>query len=70
MSWMLRIMANLMRPDEPGPAEVAYRAMATLARLVPEDPTTATGAPVSGRAVRPICPRWPRCGRAWRCRRS
>jgi flavin-dependent dehydrogenase len=35
MSWMLRIMANLMRPDETGPAEVAYRALATVARLVP-----------------------------------
>lgn len=36
MSWILRIMANLLRPDELGPAEAAYRAMATLARLVPE----------------------------------
>ena len=36
MSWMLRIMANLMRPDETGPAEAAYRALATLARFVPE----------------------------------
>jgi menaquinone-9 beta-reductase len=35
MSWMLRIMANLMRPDETGPAEAAYRALATVARLVP-----------------------------------
>jgi geranylgeranyl reductase family protein len=36
MTWILRIMANLVRPDELGPAEAAYRAMATLARLVPE----------------------------------
>ncbi len=36
MTWILRIMANLVRPDEVGPAEAAYRAMATLARLVPE----------------------------------
>jgi menaquinone-9 beta-reductase len=36
MEWVLRIMANLLRPDEVGPAEAAYRALAALARLVPE----------------------------------
>ena len=36
MEWVLRIMANLMRPDEIGPAEAAYRAVAALVRLVPE----------------------------------
>jgi geranylgeranyl reductase family protein len=36
MEWVLRIMANLLRPGELGPAEAAYRAAATLARLVPE----------------------------------
>ena len=36
MEWVLRIMANLLRPDELGPAEAAYRALARLARLVPE----------------------------------
>jgi geranylgeranyl reductase family protein len=36
MEWILRIMANLLRPDEVGPAEAAYRAVAALARLVPE----------------------------------
>jgi hypothetical protein len=36
MEWVLRIMANLLRPGEVGPAEAAYRAAATLARLVPE----------------------------------
>ncbi|MDQ3569632.1 MAG: geranylgeranyl reductase family protein [Actinomycetota bacterium] len=35
MEWMLRIMANLLRPDELGPAEAAYRAVATIARLTP-----------------------------------
>jgi geranylgeranyl reductase family protein len=35
MEWVLRIMANLLRPDELGPAEAAYRAAATLVRLVP-----------------------------------
>jgi geranylgeranyl reductase family protein len=36
MSWILRIMANLLRPDETGPAEAAYRALAAIARRVPE----------------------------------
>jgi geranylgeranyl reductase family protein len=36
MSWLFRIMANLLRPDETGPAEAAYRALALIARLTPE----------------------------------
>jgi geranylgeranyl reductase family protein len=36
MGWILRIMANLLRPDEIGPAEAAYRALALIARLAPE----------------------------------
>jgi menaquinone-9 beta-reductase len=36
MEWVLRIMANLLRPDEIGPAEAAYRAVAALARTIPE----------------------------------
>jgi len=36
MEWVMRIMANLLRPDELGPAEAAYRAVAAIARLVPE----------------------------------
>ena len=32
MGWLMRIMANLLRPDEVGPAEAAYLAMATIAR--------------------------------------
>jgi menaquinone-9 beta-reductase len=36
MEWVLRIMANLMRPEEIGPAEAAYRAVAAIVRLVPE----------------------------------
>jgi geranylgeranyl reductase family protein len=35
MEWALRIMANLLRPDEIGPAEAAYKAAAALARLAP-----------------------------------
>jgi menaquinone-9 beta-reductase len=36
MEWVLRIMANLLRPDELGPAEAAYRAVAAIARMAPE----------------------------------
>jgi geranylgeranyl reductase family protein len=35
MEWVLRIMANLLRPDELGPAEAAYRSLANLARVIP-----------------------------------
>ncbi|HYZ99294.1 MAG TPA: geranylgeranyl reductase family protein [Acidimicrobiales bacterium] len=40
MEWVLRIMANLLRDDELGPAEAAYRTVARLARLAP-DPAAA-----------------------------
>jgi geranylgeranyl reductase family protein len=36
MEWVLRIMANLLREDEVGPAEAAYKAAAALVRVVPE----------------------------------
>jgi geranylgeranyl reductase family protein len=36
MEWVLRIMANLLRPDELGPAEAAYKAVALIARITPE----------------------------------
>ena len=36
MEWVLRIMANLLREDELGPAEAAYRAVARIARVVPD----------------------------------
>ncbi|HZD64912.1 MAG TPA: geranylgeranyl reductase family protein [Acidimicrobiales bacterium] len=35
MEWVLRVMANLLRPDELGPAEAAYRAVAAVASLAP-----------------------------------
>ena len=35
MEWVLRIMANLLRPDELGPAEMAYKAAAKIVRLAP-----------------------------------
>ena len=37
MEWVLRIMANMLRPDELGPAEAAYKAVAALARVTPGD---------------------------------
>jgi geranylgeranyl reductase family protein len=40
MEWVLRIMANLLRDDELGPAEAAYRSVARIARMVP-DPAAA-----------------------------
>ena len=36
MDWVLRIMANLLRPDELGPAEAAYKAAAAIVRFIPE----------------------------------
>ena len=33
MEWVLRIMANLLRADEIGPAEAVYRSVAQLARV-------------------------------------
>jgi len=30
MEWVLRIMSNTLRPDELGPAEMAYKAVAAL----------------------------------------
>lgn len=36
MEWALAIMANLLRPDQVGPAEAAYEAIARVVRLVPE----------------------------------
>jgi flavin-dependent dehydrogenase len=35
MEWVLRIMANLLRPDEIGPAEAAYKAAAIIVRAMP-----------------------------------
>jgi len=35
MGWLMRIMANLLNPDELGAAEVAYQGLVALARLTP-----------------------------------
>jgi menaquinone-9 beta-reductase len=36
MTQLLRIMANLMRPDAAGPAEIGYRALELVSRLLPD----------------------------------
>jgi geranylgeranyl reductase family protein len=36
MNQLLRIMANLMRPDAPGPAEIGYRGLELISRLLPD----------------------------------
>jgi flavin-dependent dehydrogenase len=36
MEWVLRIMANLLRPDELGPAEAAYKMVEKLAAVIPD----------------------------------
>ena len=36
MDWVLRIMANLLQPDEIGPAEAAYKAAAAIVKRVPD----------------------------------
>jgi menaquinone-9 beta-reductase len=36
MKQLLRIMANLMRPDATGPAELSYRAMELISRVLPD----------------------------------
>ena len=36
MEWVLRIMANLLQPDEVGPAEAIYRTVAAMVKLAPE----------------------------------
>ena len=36
MEWVLRIMANLLRPDELGPAEAAYKMVAAMVAVAPE----------------------------------
>jgi geranylgeranyl reductase family protein len=36
MEWVLRIMANLLRPDELGPAEAVYKTVAAMVALAPD----------------------------------
>lgn len=53
MEWVLRIMANLLRPDEIGPAEAAYAAVEVLVRALP-DPSGPRASALSDRQVDPI----------------
>src|SRR5437763_12515451 len=43
MDWVLRIMTNLLRHDELGPADAGYRAVAAIARLAPRAWTVTAG---------------------------
>src|SRR3954471_6188143 len=62
MEWVLRIMANLLRPDELGPAEAAYRAVA--ASPASPRPLSSASPPRtprrSGRCLRRCEPGWER----------
>jgi len=48
MNQLLRIMANLMRPDATGPAELGYRAMELVARMLPDESGDEDGAASGG----------------------
>ena len=52
MEWVLRIMANLLRPDELGPAEAAYKMVAAIVAVAPEPVTPFRRR--SGSTIRPI----------------
>jgi hypothetical protein len=51
MNQLLRIMANLMRPDILGGAELAYRGMELVGRLLPELPDDAAPDAIVGAAA-------------------
>jgi len=44
MNQLLRIMANLMRPDAAGPAEIGYRALEWISRFLPDPDVLETSA--------------------------
>ena len=54
MEWVLRIMANLLRPDELGPAEAAYKAAAKLVKPAPPTLEVAVRVAGPGRLRRPV----------------
>ena len=64
MTTLLRIMANLMRPDASGPAEIGFRAMELVPRLLPD--TRRAGELRPPEHDRAVCAPW------WRapCRRG
>jgi flavin-dependent dehydrogenase len=43
MEWVLRIMANLLRPDEVGPAEAAYKVVEKMVAVLPDPPPLSMG---------------------------
>ncbi len=45
MGWLLRIMANLLRPDKMAPAETAYRTLMAVARITPDPEDFLASAP-------------------------
>jgi hypothetical protein len=51
MEWVLRIMANLLRPDEIGPAEAAYAAIEVLVRTLPDPTGSRASASSAGRVI-------------------
>ena len=53
MEWVLRIMANLLRPDELGPAEAVYAAVELLVRAFP-DPVGPRSTGLYERPIQPI----------------
>ena len=46
MEWVLRIMANLLRPDEIGPAEAAYKVVERLVAVAPRAVSPPCGVPL------------------------
>ncbi len=52
MEWVLRIMANLLRPDEVGPAEAAYKVVERLVAAMPDPGPVGLG-PATGSKLRP-----------------
>jgi hypothetical protein len=44
MEWVLRIMANLLRPEEIGPAEAAYKVVERLVAVIPDPSPPGLGA--------------------------
>jgi hypothetical protein len=60
MEWVLRIMANTLRPDELGPAEAVYKGLAALARRR----TALAASPAASIVASISLSRWAREGKA------
>jgi flavin-dependent dehydrogenase len=57
MEWVLRIMANLLRPDELGPAEAAYAAVEAIVRTLPDPSSGRRRAPNGSARELQVVPR-------------